>query len=99
LDEVLSGLERWKRSTAWLKDNGQYIPPPSTFLNQERWKDTPPIGALVPLAKGEIRVEKMTPEQAAEAKQHADRFDKFKRLSRLNENIGKSDQEIWDLVA
>jgi hypothetical protein len=23
----------------------------------------------------------------------------FKRLSRLNENIGKADQEIWEMVA
>jgi hypothetical protein len=38
-------------------------------------------------------------EQAAGAKRHADRFDECKRLSRLNENIGKSDQEIWDMVA
>jgi hypothetical protein len=33
------------------------------------------------------------------AKAHANRFDEFKRLSRLNENMGKSDQEIWEMVA
>jgi hypothetical protein len=36
---------------------------------------------------------------AADGKRHADRFEKFKRLSRLNENIGKTDQEIWEMVA
>jgi hypothetical protein len=29
----------------------------------------------------------------------ADRFEEFKRLSRLNENTGKTDQEIWEMVA
>jgi hypothetical protein len=36
---------------------------------------------------------------AADGKRHADRFEEFKRLSRLNENIGKADQEIWEMVA
>ncbi len=34
---------------------------------------------------------------AAEGKRYADRFKEFKRLSRLNENIGKSDQKIWEV--
>jgi len=33
----------------------------------------------------------------AEGKRYADRFKEFKRLSRLNENIGKSDQKIWEV--
>jgi hypothetical protein len=41
----------------------------------------------------------MSSERAADAKRHADRFDECKRLSRLNENIGKSDEEVWDMVA
>lgn len=32
-------LERAKRSRQWAKDNGEYIPMMSTWLNQERWKD------------------------------------------------------------
>jgi hypothetical protein len=43
---------------------------------------------------------KLTPSAlAADGKRHADRFAEFKRLSRLNENIGKTDQEIWEMVA
>jgi hypothetical protein len=49
-----------------------------------------------PLAKGEVRVRALTSEQAADGKRHAGRFEKFKRLIRLNENIGKADQEIWE---
>lgn len=36
---ILDALERFKTSNAWLKDKGQYIPYPTTFINQERWKD------------------------------------------------------------
>lgn len=36
---ILDAVERFKQSKSWLKDNGQYIPYPQTFLNQERWKD------------------------------------------------------------
>lgn len=32
--------DRAKRDAAWLKDGGQYIPHPTTFLNQHRWEDT-----------------------------------------------------------
>lgn len=30
---------RYRRSTDWIKDNGVYIPHPSTWLNQKRWED------------------------------------------------------------
>ena len=36
---ILEAVERFKNTKAWQKDNGQYIPYPQTFLNQERWKD------------------------------------------------------------
>lgn len=36
---ILDAVERFKRSKEWLKDGGQYIPYPTTFINQERWKD------------------------------------------------------------
>lgn len=36
---ILEAVERLKKTKAWIKDNGQYIPYPQTFLNQERWKD------------------------------------------------------------
>ena len=37
MSSLLEGLERYKSSKQW-KDS-QYIPNPSTFINQERWKD------------------------------------------------------------
>lgn len=38
--EICDGLERWKASEQW-KDP-QYIPHPSTFLNNKRWEIVPP---------------------------------------------------------
>ena len=36
---ILDAVERFKASKGWQKDNGQFIPHPTTFINQERWKD------------------------------------------------------------
>ncbi len=42
---ILEKLELYKKSEAWLKDGGQYIPYPATWLNGRRWEDeiTPAI--------------------------------------------------------
>ena len=40
---------------------------------------------------------RLTPDEG-EAKRRAGRFEEFRRLSRLNENIGKTDQEIWEIA-
>lgn len=40
-DAILSGLKRWIGSKDWQKDGGQFIPHPTTFLNQRRWEDNP----------------------------------------------------------
>lgn len=39
IDIILAGLERWKASRQWVKDGGQFIPHPATWINQERWND------------------------------------------------------------
>ncbi len=44
--DVMSGVVRWKRSESWLKDDGQFIPHPATFLNQRRFEDSPKPKAL-----------------------------------------------------
>ena len=42
---ILEKLELYKQSEAWLKDCGQFIPYPATWLNGRRWEDeiTPAI--------------------------------------------------------
>jgi hypothetical protein len=39
VEEILSGLENAKTSRKWTKNNGEFIPDPSTWLNAEGWKD------------------------------------------------------------
>lgn len=39
LSEMLAAIEVQKRSDKWTKDGGQYIPHPTTWLNQGRWMD------------------------------------------------------------
>ena len=36
---MMKKLEIFKKSYNWNKDNGQYIPNPTTWLNQKRWED------------------------------------------------------------
>ena len=40
---VLKALEWQIKSKQWLKNNGEFIPLPSTYLNQDRWLDEPPL--------------------------------------------------------
>jgi hypothetical protein len=39
LQDMLRALADQKRSVRWMKDGGQFIPNPATWLNQERWLD------------------------------------------------------------
>lgn len=41
IDAVLKALLWQKESEQWKKDGGQYVPNPSTYLNQGRWQDEP----------------------------------------------------------
>lgn len=40
LEEIIQSVDSHKKSLQWKKDGGQYIPNPSTWLNQRRWEDT-----------------------------------------------------------
>ena len=39
---IIAAVQEQKQSPDWIKDNGQYIPHPATWLNQERWDDEVP---------------------------------------------------------
>ena len=41
LQTCLSALKWQTRSTQWTKDGGQFIPMPTTWINQGRWTDEP----------------------------------------------------------
>jgi hypothetical protein len=36
---LLAALEQQKKSAQWLKNNGEFIPHASTWLNGKRWED------------------------------------------------------------
>lgn len=38
-ETIISAVEKQKRWEDWIRDNGQYIPHPATWLNQGRWED------------------------------------------------------------
>jgi uncharacterized protein YdaU (DUF1376 family) len=38
---VFAGLDRWKKSEAWTKDNGKWIPEPARWLTDRRWLEYP----------------------------------------------------------
>jgi len=37
--DVIAGLRWWKIQEAWTKEYGQFVPHPTTFLNQDHWID------------------------------------------------------------
>jgi hypothetical protein len=44
---IMAGLEVWKRSRDWHKDNGQFIQYPANWLKARMWEDSPkPKAAL-----------------------------------------------------
>lgn len=49
--EIMSALDRVKQSCDWLKDGGQYIPYPATWLNGRRWEDEADSAPSVPDAR------------------------------------------------
>lgn len=42
---IMSAVEAHKKSKQWLKDGGDFIPHPATWLYQERWTDELPQAA------------------------------------------------------
>jgi hypothetical protein len=48
---ILAAVEAHKKTPQWTKDGGQFIPHPTTFLNQERWNDVVEQQEAVPSFK------------------------------------------------
>lgn len=43
LDKIITSLMRMKRSKEWLKDGGDFIPHPATWLRAQGWEDEPGV--------------------------------------------------------
>jgi hypothetical protein len=39
LDRIIPAIEAQRKAPDWTKDGGQFIPHPTTWLNQKRWED------------------------------------------------------------
>lgn len=50
IEKIMAALAWQKQSEQWVRDGGQYIPNPATWLNQRRWEDEP-IAVDVSLTK------------------------------------------------
>lgn len=86
-DAILTGLKRWKSCEQW--QTARFIPHPSTFINQERWKSEPPAAKAKP---GELRVREATTAEKLEAQERARFFEAMKV------NPGKSEAEIYEIM-
>ncbi len=42
-EKIVAAVKAYKRTDQWQKDNGEFIPHPATWLNQERWEDEIPV--------------------------------------------------------
>ena len=42
LGQMITALKQQKETEQWKKDNGQFIPHPTTWLNGRRWEDEIP---------------------------------------------------------
>ena len=72
LDEVLLTLEWQKASDQRTKDDGQYIPNPSTYINQDRWEDEPPPRRETEAEEHERREREGNERRAREAAEKAE---------------------------
>lgn len=45
--KISDGIERWKATEQWQKEDGKFIPYPATFLNQRRWEDETPNSIII----------------------------------------------------
>lgn len=39
VEQIIAGVERWKRCEQWTRDDGKFICYPATFLRGRRWED------------------------------------------------------------
>lgn len=46
IEVLLNAIEKQKKSADWIKNGGQYIPYPATWLNGKRWEDEADTGFM-----------------------------------------------------
>jgi len=58
---IIAAVQQQSKSEQWQQNNGQFIPMPSTWLNQQRWGDELPM-------RKKTRIEKLNEQYAARSK-------------------------------
>lgn len=48
LQTILQDIQRRRASADWMKDGGQFIPLPATYLRGKRWEDSPSLSIVKP---------------------------------------------------
>ena len=51
IEVILTAVSVAKESIAWRKDEGQFIPPPATWLRGERWEDEHEVQIDAPISR------------------------------------------------
>ena len=47
-DKIVEGVRAYRASEAWQKENGKFVPHPTTFLNQRMYLDKPKVKPFNP---------------------------------------------------
>lgn len=51
LDRIIADVQARARTHDWTKDNGKFVPHPTTYLNQKRWEDETPASNVTPFKR------------------------------------------------
>ena len=70
LGVILKSIDASKKSEAWLKDGGKFIPHPATWLNGRRWEDEINIPQSIPEVTNTVEDYERESARQAEEKKH-----------------------------
>ena len=55
VEQLIASVEAHKQTWGWKKDGGAYIPHPTTYLNQDRWRDDLSTAPKEPSGKRSVK--------------------------------------------
>ena len=79
LKTMLTAIAKQKLSDQWTKDNGQYIPHPATWLNNQRWLDELPVAKQKVLPAQDFQQRDYSGVQAEEMRKLAREMEEYKK--------------------
>lgn len=79
LKTMLTAIAKQKLSDQWTKDNGNYIPYPATWLNNQRWLDELPVAKQKVLPAQDFQQRDYSGVQAEEMQKLAREMEEYKK--------------------